>query len=408
MAQHYVGSNNLPLLAAAGQFGTRLQGGEDAASPRYIFTHLTKVARLLIPESDDALLEQQEEDGVSIEPLRFVPILPLVLINGAEGIGTGWATSIPQFNPLDVVDHVVAAVTASPPPPPLFPWYAGFRGTIESDPAQSGATTHGVVEVVSEGKVQDNQRWGLVVRVTELPIGRWTNDFKDLLIKLSEASRMDGECSVASFSLNHTESTVDCRVELTSEGARLVGKDEGGDKAPGLPTAEALRKLLKLSTKLSMGNMMAFNSKGSIQRYSRAEEIVADFVGVRRDLYQRRKAREEELLRLESTKLENQIRFLEMVGQGTLKVGGKSKPDLESELGSLKFATGDALRYRPPLTETAAAPSGMPEGQDEAAEEEGGGTGAESASQGQYGYLLSMPIWSATQERCAKLRGMNV
>lgn len=40
LAQDFVGSNNLNLLLPLGQFGTRLAGGEDAASARYIYTSL--------------------------------------------------------------------------------------------------------------------------------------------------------------------------------------------------------------------------------------------------------------------------------------------------------------------------------------------------------------------------------
>jgi DNA topoisomerase-2 len=63
MVQDFVGSNNVNLLVPSGQFGTRLAGGEDADSPRYIFTHLSPVARHLFPEDDDVLLEYLEDDG---------------------------------------------------------------------------------------------------------------------------------------------------------------------------------------------------------------------------------------------------------------------------------------------------------------------------------------------------------
>lgn len=86
MAQNFVGSNNLNLLEPSGQFGTRLVGGTDAASPRYIFTQLAPVARLLFPEDDDALLIYREDDGQLIEPEFYAPVLPLLLINGTHGM----------------------------------------------------------------------------------------------------------------------------------------------------------------------------------------------------------------------------------------------------------------------------------------------------------------------------------
>ena len=106
MAQDFVGSNNINILEPRGQFGTRLQGGKEAASARYIFTNLNQVTRIIFPEQDDPLLGQIEEEGMKIEPHYYQPIIPLVLCNGAEGIGTGWMTSVPNFNPLDIVKNI--------------------------------------------------------------------------------------------------------------------------------------------------------------------------------------------------------------------------------------------------------------------------------------------------------------
>ena len=89
LAQHYVGSNNLNLLFPNGQYGTRDQGGKDHASPRYIHTEPKGIARIIFNATDDPLLNQQKEDNQFIEPEFYMPIVPMVLINGAEGIGTG-------------------------------------------------------------------------------------------------------------------------------------------------------------------------------------------------------------------------------------------------------------------------------------------------------------------------------
>ncbi|KDD76869.1 subunit A of DNA gyrase/topoisomerase IV, partial [Helicosporidium sp. ATCC 50920] len=130
LAQDFVGSNNVNYLVPQGQFGTRLQGGKDAASARYIFTRLAAVARRLFPAADDVLLRNLAEEGQVIEPEWYVPILPTVLLNGAEGIGTGWSTFIPNHNPRDVVDNVRRLLDGQPMEP-MAPWYRGFRGTIE-------------------------------------------------------------------------------------------------------------------------------------------------------------------------------------------------------------------------------------------------------------------------------------
>lgn len=108
-----------------GQFGTRIQGGKDAASARYIFTQLSPITRMLFNEHDDAVLTFLEEEGQSIEPEYYLPIIPLCLVNGAEGIGTGWSTSIPQYNPRDIIENMRLMMKGLEPKP-MIPWYKGF------------------------------------------------------------------------------------------------------------------------------------------------------------------------------------------------------------------------------------------------------------------------------------------
>lgn len=89
LAQYYVGSNNLNLLKPDGQYGTRASGGKNHASPRYLHTFPLPICRAVFHPADDALLTVQKEDGDVIEPECYLPVLPMVLVNGAEGIGTG-------------------------------------------------------------------------------------------------------------------------------------------------------------------------------------------------------------------------------------------------------------------------------------------------------------------------------
>jgi DNA topoisomerase-2 len=172
MAQNFVASNNINLLLPNGQFGTRAMGGKDAASARYIFTALSPVTRTIFPEADDAVLDYLSEEGQSIEPSHYLPIVPLTLINGAEGIGTGWSTFIPQHNPRDAVKNI-RRLMAGAPYVPMHPWYKGYTGTItELNDARHEVT--GVYNLLDDTEVE----------VTELPIGKWTRDYKTFLEEL--------------------------------------------------------------------------------------------------------------------------------------------------------------------------------------------------------------------------------
>ena len=148
MAQTFVGSNNIPLLTPAGQFGTRLLGGKDAASPRYIFTKLPSLTRLIYHPSDDALLEQLEDDGQFIEPKHYVPILPMVLVNGAEGIGTGWSSSVPMYNPREIVSNLRRMMDGLEPEK-MLPWYRGFGGAMQEE-KEGSYVSYGTVAKVDE------------------------------------------------------------------------------------------------------------------------------------------------------------------------------------------------------------------------------------------------------------------
>lgn len=152
MAQDFVGSTNINLLHPSGQFGTRLAGGTDAASPRYIFTHLSPVTRLIFPEVDDSLLDYLEDDGQKIEPKFYYPIIPLLLCNGCQGIGTGWSTFVPPHNPRDVLECVKAKLAESPLPG-ISPWVRGFNGHISLKDDKSGYRTTGICERTSRKSV---------------------------------------------------------------------------------------------------------------------------------------------------------------------------------------------------------------------------------------------------------------
>jgi DNA topoisomerase-2 len=174
MAQNFVGSNNINLLLPNGQFGTRNQGGKEAASARYIFTQLSNVTRYLFHEDDDAVLNYLEEEGQSIEPDYYLPIIPLALVNGAEGIGTGWSTFIPCHNPREIVANIKRAMR-NQAYLPMHPWFKGYLGDIEEQVGGKGYTCRGKYEVIGEDELE----------ITELPIGKWTRDYKNFLEEMA-------------------------------------------------------------------------------------------------------------------------------------------------------------------------------------------------------------------------------
>ncbi len=177
MAQDFVGSNNINLLKPNGQFGTRLTGGKDAASARYIFTMLSPLARKIFPAKDDPLMKYLYDDNLRIEPEYYVPIIPMVLVNGAEGIGTGWSTKIPNYDPRVLAENVKRRLRGEELLP-LEPWYKGFKGTFtQVEPNEY---------VVSGEAVM---RSSTSFDITELPIHTWTQPYRDTHCEVEEGAK---------------------------------------------------------------------------------------------------------------------------------------------------------------------------------------------------------------------------
>ena len=227
MAQDFVGVGWANLLEPIGQFGTRDRGGKDAASPRYIFTKLAPIARLMFPESDDGLLKTQTDDGLSIEPETYSPVVPVVLLNGADGIGTGWSTYVPPYDPLEVISNVRRMLDGDEMSS-MHPSWRNFTGSVvEESPFVYIA--RGVAKVLANGDVE----------VTELPPGVWTQSFKEKIEKMVE----DGTAS--SFENRSTDTNVHFLIK-------------------GLETTDPIATL-KLEKRILTSNMHLFASDGKIK-----------------------------------------------------------------------------------------------------------------------------------------------
>jgi len=298
LAQDYVGSNNVNLLEPCGQFGTRLMGGKDASQTRYIFTKLGPQTRILFDPRDDDVLEYLSDDGKQIEPEYFVPVLPMVLVNGTEGIGTGFSSNVPCFNPEDIKKNILRALSGEPLVK-MTPWFRGFKGTIEATGDSSW-----VAKGVYQGRV-----------ITELPPGRWTQDYKEFLDDLVESKKIS----------NYVNNCTDNSVNFSIQGY------EGTD--------EDFVKEFKLTKAIHGTNMHLFHPRKGIRKYTSAEEILVDFVEIRIEYYKKRKTR---LLTDLSTKcclLMDKARFIELVINGDLVIFKRTRVSIEQDLVK-KFAMG--------------------------------------------------------------------
>lgn len=377
LAQNFVGSNNLNLLVPSGQFGTRLQGGKDAASSRYIFTKLSPLARALFPEVDDPLLTYLEEEGTRIEPTWYCPIIPLVLVNGSDGIGTGWSSFIPCYNPRDLIRNVRHLLDGEPMEH-MDPWYRGFNGTIIPVENANAYDVYGTLR-----RCQDEHTF----KIDELPVRTWTTPYKEYL-ESNMVGNSDAKTPfVKDYQDNGTENKVNFTFTTTAEFSSI------------LSTSEAYRRL-KLTTTLSTNNMVLFDVDGRIRRYNSPEEILEDFFRTRLALYDQRRVYLLHELEQELLCLDNKQRFILMVIDGKLKVAKRKKIELIRDLKRLEF---DQIFKQSTTKVINAADQDANKSDDEESAE----TGEVSEKDSGYDYLLSMPLWSLTAERVQQLRNQR-
>eukprot|EP00451_Oxyrrhis_marina_P028882 CAMPEP_0204363316 /NCGR_PEP_ID=MMETSP0469-20131031/40281_1 /ASSEMBLY_ACC=CAM_ASM_000384 /TAXON_ID=2969 /ORGANISM="Oxyrrhis marina" /LENGTH=1309 /DNA_ID=CAMNT_0051352055 /DNA_START=28 /DNA_END=3957 /DNA_ORIENTATION=- len=394
MAQNFVGSNNINLLFPSGQFGTRLQGGKDNASSRYIYTRLAPIARACFPEPDDALLDYQLDEGQSIEPKWYIPVIPMVLVNGADGIGTGWSTQVPNYNPREIIRNLQRYLRGEEMQE-MLPWYRGFKGAIVNSLKGPGFDCCGVVQRDEES---------LTLNITELPVKKWTQDYREFLMDNMEvqdkaavrrakaASKKSGDGEEAApvddgskpalfkdMREHHSHNSVHFELVLSEQQMKEAEKD--------------LEKLFKLRSALGASNMMLFDRDGRIKKYESALEILRDFAVVRLEYYEKRKAFLLRQLGEQKTIMDQRVRFILMVVNDELKISRKKRNDLIRELKSKGFKTMGEILKKMSLDEDEAE-----------AEPEDPNAEAKKEPKSGFDYLLGMPLWNLTMEKVEDLR----
>uniref|UniRef100_H2UY95 DNA topoisomerase 2 n=1 Tax=Takifugu rubripes TaxID=31033 RepID=H2UY95_TAKRU len=362
LAQNFVGSNNLNMLQPLGQFGTRLHGGKDSASPRYIFTMLSTLTRLVFPPVDDNLLKYNYDDNQRVEPEWYIPIIPMVLVNGAEGIGTGWASKIPNYDVREIVNNIHRMLNGDEPLP-MLPSYKGFKGTIEHV-MNNQYMNSGEVAIIDSTTIE----------ISELPVKSWTQTYKENVLEPMLNGTEKVPPLITDFKEYHTDTTVRFVVKMSEEKLREA-------------EAAGFHKVFKLQNPLTCNSMVLFDHAGSLKKYESVQDILKDFFELRMKYYVLRKDWLVGMLGAESAKLTNQARFILEKIQGTLVIENKPKKELIRMLQQMGYDSDPVKAWK--LAQE------KEQEEDEAKEEEASGP--------DYNYLLSMPMWFLTKEKKEEL-----
>ena len=337
MAQNFVGSNNVNLLKPVGQFGSRLMGGKDAASPRYIHTYLEEIVSKIFRKEDAGLLKHIDDDGDIVEPEYYLPVVPLLAINGSVGIGTGYSTDVPPHRPDDIIcllRHRLEGSILNLADRPLDPWWFGFRGVIHRHDEQTWITK-GLYEFDDEKKT---------VTITELPAGTWTKDYKAFLDVLYEAedkkskeakkeakkaetgsnrsSKDDVEpCGLKGFDDLYNDVDVRFVLYFTEEGYEALQENR-----------EKFEKQFKLTSSWKTTNMTCFDADFNIVKYKTVGDILETFVQKRLPMYEARRVMMMENLAKQMRELDAKRRFLQALLDERLVLSRKSDEDIVAQL----------------------------------------------------------------------------
>lgn len=365
MAQSFVGANNINLLTPSGQFGTRRMGGKDSASPRYIFTKLEKITRAIFHPDDDELLTYLNDDGMSIEPEHFMPVIPMILVNGAEGIGTGWSSKVANHDPRLIISNIRRMIKGEQIEE-MHPFYSGFVGEISPE-GDGKYQVKGIIERTSD----------TTLVISELPVKKWTQDYKEFLEKKSVSEKPGQAPEIKDFQENHTDTTVSFTI--------FADKDSI-DQWEATPKGGLYAKF-SLTSSLSISNMHLYDTEHRIIKYEKPEEILKVFFDLRLDFYNKRKELLVKKLRREQRMLSNKARFVEEVCSGDLVVSNRKKgvllEDLQTRGYDLFDKTDESEGTDEDETEDVSSLADLAKG---------------------YEYLLGMKIWSLTYEKAEELR----
>ena len=311
MAQTFVGSNNINLLAPVGQFGSRLMGGKDAASARYIHTHMEPIVDTLFRKEDHAILNHIDDDGLIVEPETYLPVVPLLAINGCVGIGTGFSTDIPPHNPEEVIALMrerLAGTRDTLDGLELKPWWFGFRGTVAKT-ADFTYVTRGLYTF------DDVKR---TITIDELPVGVWTKDYKVFLDEMLSTDPKEGAKQVLK-SFDDLYNDVEVKFVLYLDGDYY--EDAKAD-------TDEFEKRFKLSSSWKTSNMVCFDSSLQICRYSAIGDLLEAYYEPRLGAYETRRQKEMERLAAEVCEADAKARFLRAVLEGSMELRRASDDEI--------------------------------------------------------------------------------
>ena len=305
LGQDFPGTNNIPLLQKKGNFGTRFS--QEASASRYIYTYGTDKFFEIFKKEDTAILKHQFFEGQQIEPMFYVPSLPILLINGSEGVSSGFAQKILPRNPEKIKQYITNTLSGKSTRGDVFtPYYEGFKGEITQGDNPAQWLISGVIKRIGINKVE----------ILEVPIGY------DLKSYISVLDDLEDRKVIQSYRDKSEDDKFSFEVTIPSKSLKEWSDEE-------------VLSQLKLVKKVTE-NYTVIDENNKIQVFDTAKEIVDKYISIKLEYMTKRK---EYLIDKLKTEIEfdySKYLFIKMIVENKLVVAKRKKEQIEKDLGKVE------------------------------------------------------------------------
>ena len=353
---------------------SRVENGKDSSAARYIMTKMNEISNYIFDPSDDQLLTlREDDDGEPIEPTFYIPIIPMILVNGSDGIGTGFSTNVPAYNPKDIIQNIRNLLRGKDVYD-MTPWYKDFKGTIEKIDSNT------IVKRISHNNNDDNDDNDVSISVSnagESSKFKTTGVYErvgDTKIRITELPVGNNKCKSFTAYKEYLETLVVGKAKTTNNDNKDNNDNgEAGKEAPKkkrkLPVKEFLKcdpeengsddycdflltftskeildkfiaegtleSKLKLCHTITTSNMYMFNENDIIEKYNSVADVLRAFYTVRLDFYVKRKSRQLQDIQNEIKKFHTQMQFLTLITSNQLQINNVPKEIIAENLKRL-------------------------------------------------------------------------
>lgn len=272
-------------------------------------------------KEDDVVLTQQEFEGTIIEPRFFLPVVPMLLVNGSVGIGNGFAQKILPRNVDNIIAEIVYWLKHGKFQCDYIPLhYKGFAGMLNRVEKSDKKTGEISVSWEIFGKFEKKPKMRTTIIITELPLGY------DLASYLAELDELEADKVIRGYTDKAKDLdsfTIEVQVDL-----EFLAQEE-------YVQLDKL-KLIKRVTE----NFNSIDETNTIVEFQTEMEVLKAYCELRLNYYEERK--QQQLIDMQDRidMLTSRSMFVQAIVEDRINIK-QAKAALIKDLSDMMFKTRD-------------------------------------------------------------------